>query len=126
MGTYAGAPIYQAVAYLPKGQEGILSRLLPSCKAMRWSDWGLDVFSANGGKTVGIQKYLDANQISLAETMAFGDGENDSAMLQFVGCGIAMGNAVEATKESADYITDSVDQDGIWNALVKLKLIDPA
>jgi hydroxymethylpyrimidine pyrophosphatase-like HAD family hydrolase len=57
--------------------------------------------------------------------MAFGDGENDSAMLQFVGCGIAMGNAVEATKESADYITDSVDQDGIWNALVALKLIDP-
>ena len=124
--TYAGAPIYQAVAYLPRGREGILAQMLPGCKAMRWSDWGLDVFSANGGKTVGIQKYLDANQISRVETMAFGDGENDSAMLQFVKCGVAMGNAVESTKKSADYITDSVDQDGIWNALVKLKLIDPA
>ena len=124
--TYQGAPVYLAVAYLPKGREGILAQLLPGCKAMRWSDWGLDVFSANGGKTVGIQKYLDTNGINLADTMAFGDGENDSAMLQFVGFGVAMGNAVDSTKESADYVTDSVDQDGIWNALVKLKLIDPA
>lgn len=126
VGTYGGAPIYQAVAYLPKGEEAVLSRLLPGCKAMRWSDWGLDVFSAKGGKTVGIQKYLDANQIHREETMAFGDGENDIGMLQFAGLGIAMGNAENAVKESADYITDSVDQDGIWNALVKLKLIDPA
>ena len=124
--AYAGAPIYLAVAYLPRGREGILAQMLPGCKAMRWSDWGLDVFSANGGKTAGIQTYLDAQQISLEDTMAFGDGENDTAMLQFVKCGVAMGNAVESTKKSADYITDSVDQDGIWNALVKLKLIDPA
>jgi Cof subfamily protein (haloacid dehalogenase superfamily) len=124
--TYRGAPIYQAVAYLPIGEEQILPQLLPGCKAARWSDWGLDVFSAKGGKTVGIQKYLDANGVDQANTMAFGDGENDAGMLQFVGFGVAMGNAVETTKQSADYITDSVDQDGIWNALVKLKLIDPA
>jgi hydroxymethylpyrimidine pyrophosphatase-like HAD family hydrolase len=122
--TYRGAPIYQAVAYLPIGEEQILPQLLPGCKAARWSDWGLDVFSAKGGKTVGIQKYLDANGVDRANTLAFGDGENDAGMLQFVGFGVAMGNAVETTKQSADYITDSVDQNGIWNALVALKLID--
>ena len=122
--TYTGAPIYQAVAYLEKGKEEILSRLLPGCKATRWSDWGLDVFSASGGKTMGIAAYLAANNIQPEQTMAFGDGENDIGMLKFVQFGIAMGNADVAVKQSADYVTASVDEDGIWKALTDLKLID--
>ena len=50
--------------------------------------------------------------------MAFGDGGNDKTMLEYVGLGIAMGNAVEDVKEIADYITDSVSEDGIYTALV--------
>ena len=49
--------------------------------------------------------------------MAFGDGENDMEMLEFAGVGIAMGNAEDMVKKSADYVTDSVDNRGIENAL---------
>lgn len=49
--------------------------------------------------------------------MAFGDGGNDTDMLEFVGTGIAMGNAADAAKAAADYITDDVEHDGIFNAL---------
>ena len=49
--------------------------------------------------------------------MAFGDGGNDITMLQHVAVGVAMGNANPEVKEIADYITDDVDSDGIWNAL---------
>lgn len=34
-----------------------------------------------------------------------------------------MGNAGDSVKEAADYVTDSVDEDGIENALMKFGLI---
>jgi hydroxymethylpyrimidine pyrophosphatase-like HAD family hydrolase len=73
---------------------------------------------------MGIAAYLAANNIQPEQTMAFGDGENDIGMLKFVQFGIAMGNADVAVKQSADYVTASVDEDGIWKALTDLKLID--
>lgn len=124
VGAYTGNEIYQAVAYLEKGKEEILSQLLPGCRATRWSDYGLDVFSASGGKTVGIQQYLAAKQIPLEETAAFGDGENDIDMLKYVPLGVAMGNADDRVKESADYVTDSVDDDGIIHALKALNILE--
>ena len=49
--------------------------------------------------------------------MAFGDGGNDSGMLRHAGIGVAMGNANEEVKAAADYVTTSVDEDGIYKAL---------
>ena len=53
----------------------------------------------------------------LEETMAFGDGGNDIGMLRHAGIGVAMGNANDEVKAAADYITASVDEDGIYKAL---------
>lgn len=50
-------------------------------------------------------------------TIAFGDGGNDTSMILQAGIGVAMGNAIDALKQQADYITTSVDEDGILNAL---------
>ena len=55
--------------------------------------------------------------------MAFGDGGNDIAMLQHVGIGVAMGNAMEDVKASADFVTTSVDEDGVVVALRHFGLI---
>ena len=55
--------------------------------------------------------------------MAFGDGENDITMLDLVGTGIAMGNADEEVKKHADYVTTSVDEDGILLALKHFNII---
>lgn len=50
-------------------------------------------------------------------TVAFGDGGNDLSMIRQAGIGVAMGNATDELKRNADYITTSVDDDGILNAL---------
>ncbi len=42
---------------------------------------------------------------------------NDRVMLEGVAHGIAMGNAVPAIRDCADYVTDPIGEDGIWNAL---------
>ena len=50
-------------------------------------------------------------------TIAFGDGGNDASMIRKAGIGIAMGNALESLKQEADYVTTTVDDDGVLNAL---------
>ena len=79
---------------------------------------GKEVYQPRGSsKAVGIDKIIEYYGISLHETMAFGDGGNDMAMLCHAGIGVAMGNAGDEVKEAADYVTDSVDDDGVMNAL---------
>jgi len=44
-------------------------------------------------------------------------------MIKAAGIGVAMGNALESLKKEADFITSSVDDDGVLNALRHFKLI---
>ena len=44
-------------------------------------------------------------------------------MILQAGIGIAMGNAIDALKQQADYVTTSVDDDGILNALRHYEVI---
>ncbi len=54
--------------------------------------------------------YLGRSPKQLA---AFGDGFNDKTMLEYAGLGVAMANAQDAVKESANYIAPSNDEDGV-------------
>ena len=53
------------------------------------------------------------------EILTIGDQNNDIALLQAGGIKIAMGNATEELKKEADYITDSVYNDGFVKAMEK-------
>lgn len=65
------------------------------------------------GKILGIKR---------EEIVAFGDGLNDTVMLQEVGFGIAMDNAIEAVKAAADEVTLSNDEEGVAVAIEKYVL----
>ena len=122
-GHYDGALIYQTCLYLPEGKHPCLDVLRKHCVVTWWNSGGVDVIAKGGGKVAGIRRYLEAAGISQEETIAFGDGENDLEMLRFAGIGVAMGNAEEAVKRAADYITDTVDEDGVYKALKHFELI---
>ena len=64
-------------------------------------------------KAVGIQKLVDALHKDIKDTIAFGDGRNDLEMLETVGTGVAMDNAVPEAKAVADEICPDVNDDGI-------------
>ena len=68
-------------------------------------------------KGTAIKAILSQLDIPFENTYAFGDGANDVSMLRAVAHGVAMGNAMEETKKAAEFITDSIDEDGIMNAL---------
>ncbi len=49
--------------------------------------------------------------------MAMGDSLNDIAMIKEAGLGVAMGNAQDIVKETADWITDTNIEDGVAKAI---------
>jgi len=49
--------------------------------------------------------------------MAVGDDFTDIAMLQYAGIGVAMGNAPVAVKASADWVTTTIEKDGVARAV---------
>ncbi|MBQ9561406.1 MAG: HAD family phosphatase [Prevotella sp.] len=55
--------------------------------------------------------------IAPSEIMAFGDSFNDIHMLRLAGIGVAMGNAEEAIKQAADFVTLDNNHDGVAYAL---------
>ena len=74
-------------------------------------------------KSKGIEIFLKHAGIDKNDTIAFGDGYNDITMMGAVGCGVAMGNAVEDVKKAADYVTSDIFDDGIYHALKHFELI---
>lgn len=75
-------------------------------------------------KSYGLMKLLEYLGKTPEDVIAFGDGPNDIDMLQYAGYSVAMGNAIDEVKAVADYVTSSVDQDGIYNAMIALGLIE--
>ena len=112
-----GKDVFQLIAFFTPGQEERIMSVRPHCESTRWNPLFTDVVPQGSSKAVGIDKIIEHYGISLDETMAFGDGGNDMAMLRHAGIGVAMGNAGDEVKAVADYVTDSVAKDGIWNAL---------
>lgn len=51
--------------------------------------------------------------------MAVGDDFTDTEMLRYAGIGVAMGNAPAAVKAIADWVTTSVEKDGVAEAVEK-------
>lgn len=68
-------------------------------------------------KATGMRFLAEKLNVSMADTVAIGDSNNDISMLECAGTGIAMGNATDAVIGKADYVTTDVDKDGIYNAL---------
>ena len=57
------------------------------------------------------------------ETIAFGDGDNDLDMLKYCGVGVGMGNGTKNVIEHCDYLTETIDNDGLYLALKHLGVI---
>ena len=115
--------IYQLIAFYDPSEEERLMAALPHCEATRWSPYFSDIVPRGSGKDKGVQAVIRHLGIGREETMAFGDGGNDASMLRYVHTGVAMGNADDAAKQAADYVTASVDEDGVWKALKHFQLI---
>lgn len=117
--------VYQFVPLVGPEEEDLFLSVMPHCAHTRWHPKGLDILPAGGGKAAGIQAAMERYGLTADEIMAFGDGKNDMAMLELAGVGVAMGNSEQRVKALADYVTASVDEDGISQALRHFGLLPP-
>ena len=78
---------------------------------------GLEFFTKTGGKGDCISRVKeiikDALGIEIHTVIGMGDFENDISLIKMADIGVAMGNAQEAVKQAADYITRTNDEDGL-------------
>lgn len=89
----------------------------------QYSADGFDVAPKNVSKGAGLTVLMNHLGLLKEETACFGDNYNDIEMMHVAGYRIAMGNAVAEVKEIADYVTDAVDRNGIYNGLKHLHVI---
>lgn len=98
--------------------------MFPSLSFNISNEYGLDVTSSKGMKEVGMKFLVDYLNLKREDIIAIGDGFNDVSMIEYAGIGVAMGNARDIVKEHADLVTDDIGDDGLYNAFVKLGLIE--
>lgn len=104
--------------------DEIFTQVLSGCERMRWHPLFTDIIAHGNSKSHGIECMLAHFGIERQSIMAFGDGGNDIQMLDFAGIGVAMGNATPDIQAHADFVTRSVDEDGISHALRHFGLLD--
>ena len=115
--------ILQLSPFFSEQYEQSVLKALPHCVSGRWHPAFTDITSRQADKGKGLVRLAEHEQIDLADTFAFGDGGNDLSIIRTAGTGIAMGNAIPSLKEQADYVTTSVDDDGISLALQHFEII---
>ena len=65
-----------------------------------------------------MRRFSERNNIPLNEIMAFGDMDNDIAMLETAGWGVCLANGCDKAKAIADAITEyPVLEDGVGRYL---------
>ena len=80
----------------------------------------LEIFSADVDKWRGLCWLADQHGIDEDQIVMMGDQVNDVAAVKQAGCGIAMGNAVDAVKKVANYQTLDFDNHGVAHAIDQL------
>lgn len=115
--------VLQVCPYINHELEQKILPQLPECVGSRWTELFMDVNMRGIDKSIAARKVMEYYGFTMEESMAFGDGGNDVSLVRDVALGVAMGNACDALKEVADYITTSVDEDGISRALEYFELI---
>lgn len=111
------AEIFQMTPFMTVEEEAEVQPLIPNSESGRWFPAFADITAKGNTKQKGIDEMIRHFGFKLEETMSFGDGGNDISMLRHAAIGVAMGNAKDDVKQTADYVTASVDEDGIAKAL---------
>ena len=82
-----------------------------------------DITIKGTNKYTGIKYLEELLNMDDSNVIAFGDAENDAEILQNSIIGVCMGNGFDKAKKVSDYITETSENNGIFNALRHFKII---
>lgn len=109
------AVLDQAIARIP-------AEVKEKYTVLKSAPYFLEILDKSVTKGTGVKSLADALNIKPEEVMAIGDQENDIAMLEYAGMGVAMDNAIPSVKEVANFVTKTNLEDGVAYAIEKFVL----
>ena len=122
---YQKEDIYQMWTFEERGDDLVLPESLASTLRMvRWHEHSSDVVPFSGFKAAGVAKVVDQLGLKPENVMVFGDGLNDLELFDYAGISVAMGVSHDKIKEKADYITKTLEEDGIFDALEGFGMVE--
>ena len=122
---YQKEDIYQMWTFEEQGDDLVLPESLASTlRLVRWHEHSSDVVPISGSKAAGVVKVVDQLGLKSENVMVFGDGLNDLELFDYAGISVAMGVSHDKIKEKADYITKTLEEDGIFDALEGFGMVE--
>ena len=122
---YQKEDIYQMWTFEDQGDDLTLPESLASTlRLVRWHEHSSDVVPISGSKAAGVAKVVDQLGLKPENVMVFGDELNDLELFDYAGISVAMGISHEKIKEKADYITKTLEEDGIFDALEGFGMVE--
>jgi Cof subfamily protein (haloacid dehalogenase superfamily) len=115
--------IYCICLYAGEEETKKFMEKFPYLKFERFHSYVTNVLEQEVSKLTAVKQVLTYLNFDKSEVIAFGDGENDISMLEYVGLGIAMGNSGDNLKRKSHFVTRNSSDDGIYYALKKLQII---
>ena len=91
----------------------------PELYIVKSTPYFCEIGCCDAKKSLGVQYLCDMWGIKREEVLTIGDQNNDIDLVQCGGIGVAMGNGTPELKECADFITDTVENDGFVKAVEK-------
>lgn len=79
----------------------------------------VEVSPLNDNKGTGLKFLAEKFGIPIEKTVAVGDNLNDLSMIKAAGMGVAVGNAVDALKEAADFVSETNNEGAIAQIIEK-------
>lgn len=80
----------------------------------------VEISDAGAGKGKALRYLCKELNVCAENVVAFGNGDNDADMLSFAGFGVAVGNATDVCKASADFVCETNNDLGVAKTLLKL------
>lgn len=96
-----------------------LQAKFPELYIVKSTPFFCEIGSPLAKKSLGVEFLAKHWNLSQDEILTIGDQNNDIELLKAGGVKVAMGNATPELKECANYITDSVENDGFVKAIEK-------
>ena len=122
---YQKEDIYQMWTFEDQGDDLTLPESLASTLRMvRWHEHSSDIVPISGSKAAGVAKVVDQLGLKPENVMVFGDGLNDLELFDYAGISVAMEISHDIIKEKADYITKTLEEDGIFDALEGFGMVE--
>ncbi len=97
-----------------------LSETVGGLQYCNLGDRFIEITKKGTDKGAALRAVCDYLGVDIADTLAFGDGENDVEFMQAAGIAVAVENAFPVIKNAADYITLSNNEDGVAHFLRRL------